>query len=500
MKPNLFFMALSMVVVVGMAGAADQPQWGSAFSRNMISMEKNLPESFNPETGENIRWSVSLGSNAYATAIIAEGNVLMGANNREVRDPRHEGDRAVLLCLNEADGALRWQFVTPRIPDDRFKDWPQIGFCSPPSVENGLVYVVTNRLEVVCLDLDGQADGNDGPFLEEGRHMAPLDQPAMDIGPLDADIVWRYDLISEAGVYPHDAAHVSVLIDGPYLYLNTGNGVDNTHEVIRAPEAPCVMVLNKKTGRPVALDKEGIGPQIFHATWGAPSLGVVNNERLIFFGGPDGVCYAFAALSHEAIPATPQALKRRWRFDSDPAAPKTDVSRYLKNREESPSAIYGMPVFHKNRVYFTTSGDVWWGKREASLRCVDATKAGDITESGELWAYPLERHSMATPAIWEGLVFVTDSGGNIHCVDAETGAAYWTHNVGGEFWGSALVADGKVYAGTMEGGFAILTAEKEKRVLTEITFPDTKIASTPTAANGALYVNTLNRLYAIEKK
>ena len=83
----------------------DSPQWGEKYSRNMVSDETGLPETFNIETGKNVKWSVSIGTDGYATPVIANGKVLIGANNADQRDPRHEGDRGVLLCLNESDGS-----------------------------------------------------------------------------------------------------------------------------------------------------------------------------------------------------------------------------------------------------------------------------------------------------------------------------------------------------------------------------------------------------------
>jgi outer membrane protein assembly factor BamB len=298
------------------------------------------------------------------------------------------------------------------------------------------------------------------------------------------------------GVYPHDSQHVSILVDGDYLYLNTGNGVDNTHIKIRAPEAPSLIVLDKKTDKLVAKDGEGIGPRIFHCTWSSPSLGEVNGRREIFFGGADGVVYAFNALP-PTLPETVQTLERVWRFDCDPTAPKEDVHRYSKNTKESPSEILGMPVFYKNRVYVTVGGDIWWGKHQAWLKCIDATKTGEVTETAALWSYPLERYSVATPAIVNGLVFVTDGRGNIHCVDADTGQACWTHKVGSAIWGSPLAADGKVYVGACDGAFMVFAADKTKSLLFTTKFPD-EIDGTPTAANGMLYIGTLSHLYAIK--
>ena len=36
--------------------------WGGTLSRNMVSDEKNIPASWDLETGENIKWTAELGS------------------------------------------------------------------------------------------------------------------------------------------------------------------------------------------------------------------------------------------------------------------------------------------------------------------------------------------------------------------------------------------------------------------------------------------------------
>jgi len=111
----------------------------------------------------------------------------------------------------------------------------------------------------------------------------------------------------------------------------------------------------------------------------------------------------------------------------------------------------------------------------------------------------LKEHCCSTPSIAGDLVFVADCGGFLHCVDAETGRGYWTHDLRGETWGSTLVADGKVYVGTRRGVFWTFAVSREKQLLAEIDLRDS-IASTPVAANGVLYVTTLTHLYAVEAK
>jgi outer membrane protein assembly factor BamB len=223
----------------------------------------------------------------------------------------------------------------------------------------------------------------------------------------------------------------------------------------------------------------------------------VDGRTLIFFCGGDGVCYAFDAIQSTPADGKVEKLKRIWRFDCDPTAPKENVHQYIRNREESPSNIKSMPVFHDNRLYITYGGDIWWGKHKAWLTCIKATGTGDITHSATLWSYPVERHCCSTPAVYDGLVFVADCTGLIHCVDAETGRAYWTHDAKGEIWASTLVADGKVYVGTRRRDFWVLAASREKQVLSSIRLKD-PIHGTTVAANGVLYVATMKELYAVE--
>lgn len=521
-RPTVF--ALLLAAATPLAGA-DQPQWGQAWTRNMVSAERGLPDSFDPKTGRNIKWTARLGTQSFSTPIVAGGRVYIGANNAEPRDPKHQGDRGVLMCFDEKMGQLLWQLVVPKREEDPYFDWPQTGISSPATVEGDRVYIVSNRGEVLCLDARGMANGNDGPFRAEGAHMTPppstgsapkpvagaeikpqllpipADGTALKPGPLDADILWICDLVAEAGIWPHDGAHSSILIHGNYLYLNSGTGVDNTHRKIRTPDAPSLVVIDKRTGQLVARDQEHIAPNIFHCTWSSPSFAEVKGRPLIFFCGGNGIVYGFEPIAESAlkIGEAPRTLKKVFQFDIDPSAPKEQVHRYTNNKREGPSDIYGMPVFFQDRLYVAGGGDIWWGKNEAWLKCIDATQQGDVTKTAEIWSHPVEKHVMATAAIANGLVFIADVGRTIHCLDASTGKSYWTQEAKADFWASPLVADGKVYIGTRRGDFYVLAATKEKNLLSTIEF-GAPIAGTATAANGVLYIATMTDLYAIQQR
>jgi len=488
-------LGLALLAPMGLR-AGDQPQWGRAWDRNLVSSETGLPEFFEHKGGQNIRWKAQLGTESHSTPVVSAGRVYVGTNNGNPRDPKHQGDRGVMMCFEEATGNLLWQLVCPKREEDPYHDWPKSGISSPASVEGDRVYLVSNRGEVLCLDARGMANGNGGVVQDEGARMAPAGQPPMEAGPLDADILWSFNLTKELGIWSHDAAHSSILIHGNHLYLNTGTGVDNTHKKIRTPDAPSLVVLDKRDGRLLGRENEGKAGSIFHCTWSSPSMGRVDGKDLVFFAGGDGVVYAYEPLAADFKPGAVANLKQVWRFDFDPGAPKTEVHRYNQNRRESPSNIYGLPVFHEGSVLVAGGGDLFWGKNECWIKRIRASGSGDVTESGLMWSTPLERHTVSTPAIHNGLVFIADCARNIHCLDLETGAILWTHATRGEIWASPLVADGKVYLGTRSGDFWILAASREKRVLFE-TKLESGMSATTTAANGRILIATMENLYSV---
>src|SRR5947207_7143935 len=109
------------------AHAADQPQWGQAWSRNMVSEERGLPESFDPKTGKDIKWSAELGTETHSTPIVARGRVYIGTNNGHPRDSKAQGDRGVLMCFEEQTGRFLWRLAVPKREAGVYFDWAMMG-------------------------------------------------------------------------------------------------------------------------------------------------------------------------------------------------------------------------------------------------------------------------------------------------------------------------------------------------------------------------------------
>ena len=91
--------------------------------------------------------------------------------------------------------------------------------------------------------------------------------PPAKLGPKDGDIIWRYDMMDELGVFPHNASNCSVIVVGDMVYACTSNGQDWTHSNVPSPLSPSFIALDAKTGELKGEDDAGIGPNIFHGQW-----------------------------------------------------------------------------------------------------------------------------------------------------------------------------------------------------------------------------------------
>mgnify|MGYP005837588801 CR=1 FL=1 len=490
--------------------AQDWPQWGRTAYRNMVCPDAgNLPTSFDvgrmiPDTEEvdlsttrNVRFAVKLGSQTYGNPTIANGRVLVGTNNESARNPKYAGqDRSPVYCFDEKTGAFLWEFNAPKLDAGKVSDWEFIGICSSPTIIGDRIYVVSNRAEVICLDLHGLANGNDGPFKDEALYYG-AGKP-IKICPTDADILWRFDMRDELGVFPHNIASNSVLYYEGVLYLSTSNGVDWTHTNIPNPRAPAFIALDAKTGELLGEETSGVSRRMLHCNWSSPTIARIGKQRQMVVGGGDGWVYAYAprpVKDEEGI----GILQELWRFDANPPHYRVDNDgnpiRYATTR--GPSEIISTPVEVDGLIYVTIGQDPEHGEGIGALSCIDpGDLTGDISQSGLKWRYERIGRSISTPAVYDGLVYAVDYNGVVHCVDAKSGEPQWTFDTGSHLWASPLVADGKLYIGNEDGDLVILAAGRERKLLGRINM-GASIYSSPVVANNTLFIATQTHLWAI---
>ncbi len=450
-------------------GSTSWPMWGGTPDRNMVSQMKGLPVDWDIKTKKNVKWVADLGSQSYGNPVVAGGMIFVGTNNEALRDPKQPGDRGVLMAFRESDGEFLWQHTHPKLESGRANDWPFQGVASSPLVEGTRLYYVSNRAVIWCLDINGFRDGkNDGPITNEKL-----------TGPKDADAIWSFDMMEEVGAYPHNLANSSPVAFGDLLFLSTSNGQDESHVHVPSPKAPSIIAVNKNTGKLVWEDNSVEG-RILHGQWSTPAVGRIGGVDQVVSAQGDGWVRGYEALTG----------KKLWEFDTNPKE-----SVWPRTRNE----LISTPVIYQERVYIANGQDPEHGEGVGHFYAIDGTKRGDITQSGRIFHFDKIRRSISTAAIVDDLIYLPDFSGFFHCLDAKTGQEYWVHDLTSAVWGSALVADGRIYLGNEDGDVVIMQTGKEIKVLGQINMASA-VYGTAVPANNTLYIMNRNQLYALAVK
>jgi PQQ-like domain len=357
----------------------------------------------------------------------------------------------------------------------------------------------------------------------------------------EADVLWVYNMMGpEMGVSQHNMCSCSVTSYGDLLFVNTSNGLDESHINLPAPNAPSFICMDKNTGKVLWTDASP-GVNILHGQWSSPTVAVFNGVAQVLFAGGDGWLYSF--LANEGKDGKPELL---WKCDCNPK-----TSKWILGGAGTRNNIIGTPVVYKGRVYIGVGQDPEHQEGEGHLWCIDPNKSGDVSrtlamkiegdkrvpiahrriqaveeENGEVevdnpnsavvWHYAMhdadqdgeitfeeEMHrTIGSVAIKDDLVYVADFSGLVHCLDAngtEDGQpiVHFTYDMLAQSWGSPLIADGHVYLGDEDGDVAIFELGAEnKEPIAEINM-GSSVYSTPVVANNKIFISTKDKLFAI---
>ena len=436
-----------------------------------VAQTGNPPVDWDPTTGRNIVWSVELGNEVYGRPVVAGDVVYVGADNTRKMNPAFQEESGVLLAFRVKDGAFLWQDLAPRV-ERGLREFLLPSTTSVPYVEGDRLYYVTAECQLRCLDTKGFSDGNDGPYREE----VFKDNAA-------ADIVWQLDLPA-LGVFPHEACNSEVLPLGDLLMVGTSNGQNEGHSGVPSPRAPSLIAVNKHSGE-VVWSAIGPGDRVLHGNWSSPVAANVNGRIQVLYGGGDGWLRAYDAASGQEI----------WRFDGNPK----DTPWLPRAGVLSRGSIIASPVFADGRVFIAMGQSPGHFNAPSLIHAVSPNGEGDVTKSQLLWTSREVGRVVGTPLVKDGLLYVGDLGGTVHCLDAATGAHLWKHETNDPIWGCLMLAGDRLYVGNAGGLMTVLRAGRTKEFLSEIQM-DAPLYTRPAVIGDSLYLATASRLYLIAAK
>ena len=425
---------------------APQPQ-------TTVAQTGNPPFDWDTTTGRNIVWSVELGNQTFGRPVVAGDAVYVGTDNARQMNPAFQEESGVLMAFRVTDGAFLWQDVAPRV-ERGLREFLLPSTTSAPYVEGNHLYYVTAEGQLRCLDTQA------------------------------ADIVWELDMPDRLGVFLHEASNSDVLPVGDLLLVSTSNGQNEGHTGVPSPRAPSLIAVNKHTGD-VVWRAIGAGGQVLHGQWSSPVAADVNSRIQVLFGGGDGWLRAYDAASGHEV----------WRFDGN----SKDARWLPRPGVLSRSSIIASPVFADGRVFIAMGMSPGHDNGPSLIHAISPNGQGDVTESRLLWTSREVGRVVGTPIVKDGLLYVGDLGGTVHCLDAATGAHVWKHETNAAIWGCLLLAGDRLYVGNIEGTMTVLRAGRRKELLAQIEM-DAALYSRPAVIGDALYVATAHRLYLIAAK
>jgi HEAT repeat protein/outer membrane protein assembly factor BamB len=438
-----------------------------------VAQTGNPPVDWDTNARRNIVWSVELGNETFGRPVVAGDAVYVGTDNARPMNPAYQEECGVLMAFRTTDGEFLWQDVAPRV-ERGLREFLLPSTTSAPYVEGNRLYYVTAECQLRCLDTQGFRDGeNNGPYREE----VFKDSAA-------ADIIWELDMCGRLGVFPHEATNSEVLPLGDLLMVSTSNGQNEGHTRVPSPRAPSLIAVNKHSGE-VVWRAIGPGEQVLHGQWSSPVAANVNGRMQVLFGGGDGWLRAYDAASGHEV----------WRFDGNPK----DARWLPRPGVLSRGSIIASPVFADGRVFVAMGQSPGHGNGPSLIHAISPNGQGDVTRSRLLWTSREVGRVVGTPIARDGLLYVGDVGGTLHCLDAATGAHLWKHETNEAIWGCLLLAGDQLYVGNAEGSMTVLRAGRQKQLLAQIEM-DAPLYSPPASIGDALYLATANRLYLIAAK
>jgi outer membrane protein assembly factor BamB len=450
------------------------PMFGGSPSRNLVNLtDKDPPTKWQVEGKfENVRWMQSTGNRGYGAPVVAGGRVFVSTNNKIPRDPKVKGHKAIIMCFDEKTGKFLYQVAHEMVPPQGDQQAKEDGMCSTPTVVGDRFYYVTPGCIVVCAD------------VKNGKE------------------VWHYDMMKELKVYPCALNACAPLVVGDTVYVVTANGVDMQGDVAE-PKAPSFVALHRKTGK-LKWQNNLPGKDIIHGQWGNPAWAEGGGRKQVLFPGGDGYLYSL----------DPETGKLIWKFQCSPPGQGKE-SNYLV----STPAVVG------DRVYIGIGAppETGYGNRVGHFWCIDITRTGDVSpakgdfnpkspknkKSALVWHYGGEFNprpkggravefgkTMSTAAVHDGLVYILEEAGYLHCLDAVSGKKQWEHDFKSGMWGSACYVAGKVYVASEDGEVHMFAAGRAKRYLGSVDMGE-NLQSTPVVAGNTLYVTTKSKVFAI---
>lgn len=150
------------------------------------------------------------------------------------------------------------------------------------------------------------------------------------------------------------------------------------------------------------------------------------------------------------------------------------------------------PSFFGNMAILNT------GTRSSNLLAVrlDETTRGDVSKSHVVWDRTKGNSDLSAQVLVGERIYLVANNGVSVCINVHNGEEVWKHRLEGTFTASAIAANNLIYFCNEEGATTVMRAADTPEVLATNVLAE-GMRSSPSAADGMLFLRTFGHLYAI---
>jgi outer membrane protein assembly factor BamB len=122
---------------------------------------------------------------------------------------------------------------------------------------------------------------------------------------------------------------------------------------------------------------------------------------------------------------------------------------------------------------------------------------GDVTGTHVVWMSNREVTYVPSPVYLDGHLYTVVDEGILHCFEAGSGKAVWSHRLGGRFRSSLVAAEDNIYVTDDKGLTAVFKATPAGFKPVSAGDLNEFCYATPAISNGRIYIRTGGQLYCI---
>ncbi len=383
-----------------------------------------------------------------------------------------------------AEGALKWRLPLPG-PGG-----------SSPIVAKGKVFITTvdgnqngDPMYLYAIATDGQVSwkqdlegenrnvrdnansASPSPFTDGEHVWATTCSGILHCFTMDGELVWKTDLQKEYGKFDIQFGMASSpILDRGRIYLQLIHGDMRNQQVSSEGH---VVALDAKTGKQIWYQKrltDGVAENVH--SYASPCIYRDDEREFLVTHGADYV------IGHSLEDGA-----EIWRVGGiNIKGPR--YNPYLRF-VASPTCVPGMIVAPSAK-----RGPVIALKPD--LQGVATDK-----EESQHWKMDVGTPDVASPVVYQGLVYLAGEGGDLTCIDAENGETLYQKRrfLAGNHRSTPVAADGKIILTSRDGQIYILQAGREFNVLSNRSLDEETTASVA-VSDGVIYVRTYEAVYA----